>query len=145
MADRRIDQLTEAENISDEDLFVIWKENISQTRSIKMQTMGLATKSYVDSRIPDYSNAISINLSTLHTTGYTAPSDGIIVGWSYPSTNSGSRFSINDVEIARADFVDQQYVAYSNIQCLISANDVFKADNAQVNGTYSFVPFKSEL
>lgn len=47
MADRRIDQLTEAEDISDDDLFVIWKENISQTRSIKMQTMGLATKEYV--------------------------------------------------------------------------------------------------
>ncbi len=39
MADRRIDQLTEAESIADGDLFVIWKKNISQTRSIKMENI----------------------------------------------------------------------------------------------------------
>lgn len=143
MADRRIDQLTEAEDISDEDLFVIWKENISQTRSIKMQTMGLATKSYVDSRMPDYSNAISINLSTLHTTGYTAPSDGIIVGWSVPTVGV-SYATVNGIVISRADQISSSYVSFANVQCLVSANDVFKISNAQESGNYSFVPFKSE-
>lgn len=44
MADRRIDQLTEAESIADEDLFVIWKQNISQTRSIAKGTMNSYVK-----------------------------------------------------------------------------------------------------
>lgn len=39
MADRRIDQLTRSESIDSDDLFVIWKENISQTRSIKMESI----------------------------------------------------------------------------------------------------------
>ena len=39
MADRRIDQLTEAESVNNDDLFVIWKNNISQTRSLKMQSL----------------------------------------------------------------------------------------------------------
>lgn len=39
MADRRIDQLTESAEIADDDLFVIWKQNISQTRSIQMQNV----------------------------------------------------------------------------------------------------------
>lgn len=39
MADRRIDQLTRSESIDNDDLFVIWKENISQTRSIKMESI----------------------------------------------------------------------------------------------------------
>ena len=143
MADRRIDQLTEAEDISDEDLFVIWKENISQTRSIKMRTMGLATKSYVDSRMPDYSNAISINLSTLYTTGYTAPSDGIIVGWSVPTVGV-SYATVNDIVISRADQIANFYACFTNVQCLVSADDVFKISNAQESGNYSFVPFKSE-
>lgn len=143
MADRRIDQLTEAEDISDEDLFIIWKKNISQTRSIKMQTMGLATKSYVDSRMPDYSNAISINLSTLYTTGYTAPSDGIIVGWSVP-TAGVSYATVNGIVISRADQIVNSYACFTNVQCLVSANDVFKISNAQESGNYSFVPFKSE-
>lgn len=36
MADRRIDQLTQSESVNDDDLFVIWKRDISQTRSLKM-------------------------------------------------------------------------------------------------------------
>lgn len=39
MADRRIDQLTESESVNNDDLFVIWKNNISQTRSLKMQSI----------------------------------------------------------------------------------------------------------
>lgn len=39
MADRRIDQLTESESVNDDDLFVIWKENISQTRSLRMKSI----------------------------------------------------------------------------------------------------------
>lgn len=39
MADRRIDQLTQSESVNDDDLFVIWKTNISQTRSIKMESI----------------------------------------------------------------------------------------------------------
>ena len=39
MADRRIDQLTESESVNDNDLFVIWKDNISQTRSLRMKSI----------------------------------------------------------------------------------------------------------
>ena len=78
MADRRIDQLTEAESIADGDLFVIWKENISKTRSIKMQTMGLATKNYVDSLIMlDLNNAIEITKEQL-VQGFTPLTYGLI-------------------------------------------------------------------
>lgn len=39
MADRRIDQLTESESVNDDDLFVIWKDDISQTRSLRMKSI----------------------------------------------------------------------------------------------------------
>lgn len=39
MADRRIDQLTRSESVNDDDLFVIWKKDISQTRALKMESI----------------------------------------------------------------------------------------------------------
>lgn len=39
MADRRIDQLTQSESVNDDDLFVIWKKDISQTRALKMESI----------------------------------------------------------------------------------------------------------
>ena len=51
MADRRIDQLTQSESVNDDDLFVIWKRDISQTRSLKMESI-----MPVGALIPFYSN-----------------------------------------------------------------------------------------
>lgn len=42
MADQLISQLTESENLQDDDLFVIWKDNIQQTRSIKKKNLGIS-------------------------------------------------------------------------------------------------------
>lgn len=41
MADSLISQLIESDNLQDDDLFVIWKDNISQTRSIKKKNLGI--------------------------------------------------------------------------------------------------------
>ena len=42
MADQLISQLTESENLQDDDLFVIWKGNIQQTRSIRKRNLGIS-------------------------------------------------------------------------------------------------------
>ena len=42
MADQLISQLTESENLQDDDLFVIWKDNIQQTRSIRKKNLGIS-------------------------------------------------------------------------------------------------------
>lgn len=134
MADRRIDQLTEAEDISDEDLFVIWKQNISQTRSIAKGTMNLATKSYVDNSVPDWSNATQ--LAEIPSTGYIIPNNGIIIV--KIKTNDIGFVYINDVEV-----------------CFTSTGDatfdfvipVGKGDRLTYSGLitrkFNFVPYKN--
>ena len=42
MADQLISQLTESENLQDDDLFVVWKDNIQQTRSIRKRNLGIS-------------------------------------------------------------------------------------------------------
>lgn len=110
MADRRIDQLTEAEDISDEDLFVIWKENIFQTRSIKKGTMNLATKDYVDSKVPDFS---------------TEEKD-IGVKWIDNKPIYRKTFQIGNIVISKE-------ITIPNIDKVISINSIRSYDSSQQN------------
>lgn len=147
MADRRIDQLTEAEDISDEDLFVIWKENISQTRSIKKGTMNLASKDYVDNiekhPHPDWENAVNITAAQLYA-GYTAPSDGMLIcNLSFKS--SSATLKINNKVIATAHHYsanDHEVPLY--VQTPICNGDISKTNFTANSFGYSamFVPWK---
>ena len=149
MADKRIDQLTEAESIADEDLFVIWKQNISQTRSIAKGTMNLATKSYVDGKIPNYSNATSLTISQFP---YTAPTNGVIM----MSVNSSSQATggvgdrkvyVNNVEIANIIASVQGVGARpTDLYIPLFEDDIvsFSNNNADVNiRSAHFMPFRT--
>lgn len=145
MADKRIDQLTEAEDINDEDLFVIWKENISQTRSIAKGTMNLASKSYVESlvasRTPDWSNAVAITSTQLQA-GYTAPADGVIVG-NGAGTSAVTLLSVNDVVCAVATYSGGMYVRM-NTFVMVQSNDIIKTSaNLNTVCQINFVPYKT--
>lgn len=142
MADRRIDQLTEAEDISDEDLFVIWKKNISQTRSIAKGTMNLATKQdVIMSRKLDWQNAVEITYAQLNT-GYVCPEDGMIVGWGYESSVDGTyKITINDVEVASYWRATPSY-SFMNIQCPVNKDNLVKSTRVLNNGKVSFVPYE---
>lgn len=70
MADRRIDQLTESAKIEDNDLFVIWKQDISQTRSIQMQNVfNVGIQSIID-RITQWTDVTTDFSITGTTTGF---------------------------------------------------------------------------
>lgn len=91
---------------------------------------------------PDWQNAISLTGAQLQA-GYTAPVDGMIVGWAIP-TNGITYATVNGVVVARAAFVDNLYACFTNVQCQVNKGDIFKIDNVSpsVNNT-SFVPFKT--
>ncbi len=153
MADRRIDQLTEAEDISDEDIFVIWKENISQTRGIKKGTMGLASKSYVDTQVssmansmtPDWGNAVSLTYRSL-VGGYICPNNGLFVCSSFIRTNGQTTIYINNIPVAKAGYSLNEDLNGVNCQCLVAKDDVVTVDysgsSTSYLGTIHFVPFK---
>lgn len=153
MADRRIDQLTEAEDISDDDLFVIWKENISQTRSIAKGTMNLASKSYVDeTKVLDWSNVIPISVQQLYN-GYTCPVDGMFymfVAINASTVNKDQNFTINNINVARIIGIVSatESIRPTQLTLPVSEDDVLKITGTGVAvSSYSFnyiylIPYK---
>lgn len=147
MSDKRIDQLTEAEDISDEDLFVIWKQNISQTRSIAKGTMNLASKDYIDNiekhPHPDWANAVNITSAQFYA-GYTAPSDGMLI-CNISFDASYATLKINDKVIATAHHYsanDHEVPLY--VQIPICNGDISKTSAKPNSFGYRamFVPWK---
>lgn len=91
---------------------------------------------------PDWQNAISLTAAQL-TAGYTVPVDGMIVGWSIP-TSGATYATVNDIVVARSDFVNNSYACFTNLQCQVSKGDIFKIGNVNSNtNNTSFVPFKT--
>jgi len=91
---------------------------------------------------PDWQNAISLTAAQL-TAGYTAPADGVVVGYSVP-TSGISYATVNGIVISRGDHYPNNYVCFTNVQCQVSEGDIFKIDHVDAyTNSFSFVPFKT--
>ena len=91
---------------------------------------------------PDWQNAISLTASQL-TAGYTAPADGMIVGFSYANMGTTSEVFVNGIKIARSDRTSTS-TSFTNIQCQVNKGDVLTASNVYSSEVYyTFVPFKT--
>jgi hypothetical protein len=94
--------------------------------------------------VPDYSRAVAIDLSTLHTTGYTVPADGYIVGnfWSN-STTAVNYIYVNNNIVAVATWGGAGHMR-GMLQCLVAKNNTITCDAALSTGSsIKFVPFKN--
>lgn len=95
--------------------------------------------------VPDYSRAVAIDLSTLHTTGYTVPADGYLVGnfWSN-STTAVNYMYVNSNIVAVATWTSGVGHMRGMLQCPVAKNNVLTCDAAiNTSGSIKFVPFKS--
>ena len=91
---------------------------------------------------PDWQNAVQITVAQINA-GYTAPADGMIVGYNYATMNNSSIPTINGIVLARSDYTSGN-VSFTNIQCQVKAGDVFQAHEINTGACiYHFVPFKT--
>jgi hypothetical protein len=96
---------------------------------------------------PDWANAVAITAAQI-TAGYTAPSDGMIVGWTLPNDNSLTQVivKINNTIVARSYRNNNSVEGWdANVQCPVAANDtviVEGRDAAHLYLNMSFVPWK---
>lgn len=90
---------------------------------------------------PDWANAVAITAAQV-VAGYTAPSDGMIVGFARSTAGYSRYLSVNNVRVARTDYFDHNYSAYANIQVPVSKGDIFKSDGSLFEADYQFVPWK---
>lgn len=90
---------------------------------------------------PDWQNAVAITAAQINA-GYTAPENGMIVGYNYANYNGGSEPTINGIIVARSDH-NSGGVSFTNIQCQVNKGDVFIAPNSDPECRFHFVPFKT--
>lgn len=95
--------------------------------------------------VPDYSRAVAIDLSTMHTTGYTVPADGYIVGnfWSNATTAVNYMY-VNSNIVAVATWTSGGGHMRGMLQCPVVKNNTVTCDAALSTGSsIKFVPFKN--
>ena len=94
-------------------------------------------------RRPDWANAVSISADQLYV-GYTAPSDGMIVGVLFTdgNTSTGVSVEVNGIEVARNKAKDSDRIL--NVQCPVGKDDVITTtgDESPTGSTIRFVPFE---
>ena len=91
---------------------------------------------YDVARNPDWANAVSITAAQLNA-GYTAPSDGVIVGRWVNSSSTGAGMTINGVIVGVASNSTS-----GMLQCTVSSGDVIKNNGTTGTSEISFVPYK---
>ena len=94
-------------------------------------------------RNPAWNQAVGISVDQLHA-GYTAPSDGMIVGILFTdgNTSTGVSVKVNGVEVARNKAKDSDRIL--NVQCPVGKDDVITTtgDESPTGSTIHFVPFE---
>lgn len=103
---------------------------------------GRSVNTYL-ARRPAWSKAVSISAADL-VAGYTAPSDGMIVGILFTdgNTSTGVSVKVNGVEVARNKAKDSDRIL--NVQCPVGKDDVITTtgDESPTGSTIHFVPFE---
>lgn len=94
---------------------------------------------------PDWENAVAITATQINA-GYTAPADGMIVGYLICSDTSTGyhKVTVNGVVISNAYYSDSASdYSFSSIDVTVKKGDVFKSINIRSSIDCSFVPFKT--
>lgn len=94
---------------------------------------------------PDWQNAIAITAAQINA-GYTAPENGMIVGYLICADTSPGYHSVtvNGVVISNAYYSNSASdYSFSSIDVVVKKGDVFKSTNIRNSISCSFVPFKT--
>lgn len=94
---------------------------------------------------PDWDNAEAITAAQINA-GYTAPADGMIVGYLICSDTSTGyhNVTVNGVVISNAYYsASASDYSFSSIDVTVKKGDVFKSTNIRSGINCSFVPFKT--
>ena len=107
---------------------------------------------------PDWSQAVLLDHKAVYADGYTAPSNGILVGYIYTVQNeSVVSVLINGTEVSRAfaapGVTSSTISSYANVQCPVNKGDLITIHTSSSSGSIApnklagkltFVPYKAQ-
>ena len=100
---------------------------------------------------PDWAKAVLLDHKGVFMDGYTAPSNGMIIGWfKFNYRVAVLDLKVNSITVARATLPPkgQQYSSEGNVQCPVNKGDYIKLEVSQgdimsddIDAALYFVPF----
>ena len=101
---------------------------------------------------PDWTKAVQLDHEAVYVDGYSAPSNGMIIGW-FRFTNRIAilNLTVNSITIARATSINSSTNSEGNVQCPVNKGDYIKLENPQgsigsddIDAALYFVPYKEQ-
>lgn len=101
---------------------------------------------------PDWAKAVLLDYVGVYMDGYTAPSNGMIVGWfKFNNRIAVLDLRVNSITVARATSINSTTNSEGNVQCPVNKGDYIKLENAQgvigsddIDASLYFVPYKAQ-
>lgn len=102
---------------------------------------------------PDWTKAVLLDTEATYMDGYTAPSNGIIVGWfKFSNHIAVLDLKVNSITVARSSVIRSEVNSEGNAQCPVNKGDSITLQTTQGNTINSydidaalyFVPYKAQ-
>ena len=102
---------------------------------------------------PDWVNAVLLDPVGLYMDGYTAPSNGMIIGWfKFDNHITVLDLKVNTITVARAPMPPKgQYSSEGSVQCPVNKGDYIKLKSSEgsigsddIDAALYFVPYKAQ-
>lgn len=98
---------------------------------------------------PDWAKSVSLDNETVYMDGYTAPSNGMIIGWfKFNNRIAVLDLKVNSITVARATVINNSTNSEGNVQCPVNKGDYIKLESTQgsigsddIDAALYFVPF----
>lgn len=93
----------------------------------------------VEGHTLDWDNAESITLST---SDYVVQKNGLLVGYTLPTTGYSTKIIINNIPVATGAYVAGGYISYNQIQIPVQKGDIVKCDYGFTEQFIKLIPYK---
>ena len=102
---------------------------------------------------PDWAKSVLLDHVGLYMDGYTAPSNGMIIGWfKFNNHIAVLDLNVNNITVARATVINSTTNSEGNVQCPVNKGDYIKLENNSqgsigsndIDAALYFVPYKAQ-
>ena len=102
--------------------------------------------------MPDWAKSVLLDHIEVYMDGYTAPSNGMIIGWfKFNNHIAVLDLKVNSITVARATVINSAINSEGNVQCPVNKGDYIKLENTQgsiasddIDAALYFVPYKAQ-
>lgn len=101
---------------------------------------------------PNWAKSVLLDHEVVYMDGYTAPSNGMIIGWfKFSNRIAVLDLNVNSITVARSTVINSSTNSEGNVQCPVNKGDYIKLENSlgsigsdDIDAALYFVPYKAQ-